>query len=470
MIKFGTSGFRGIIADNFTKENVSKVAYAIVKASKSSDVIPVGYDNRFLGKNFAIWMCEVFAAMGKKIKFFESPVPSPLIAYESQNTEFGIMISASHNPYFYNGIKIFQNGMEIPKKLTAKIEKIANKISYAKIKTIDFEEAVAKKIITLTTNIKPYCNSILKNVNTKFIKESGLKVYYNAMQGSSVECANYIFNKLNLNVAMLNTDVNPNFKFGLPAPYSDNIKDQKKLAKTDKTENFGFALDGDGDRISFLDENGVFYDCNYISALVYDDLLQSGNKFDFVKNCAMTSLVDKIAEKHEQKVILAEVGFKNIAQQMLKNPSAGVGSESNGFTIKNHIYYKDGLMGAVILLEVLAKKQLPLSKAIKKLKQTYKYPCEVVEYAYPFNNKQRSFIQKLLFEDKKLPKIPGLEIKDVSYADGLKIMYENGYWGVLRFSGNENVIRLFAEMPNKETCEKVIRVYEKFIKLKTRQV
>ena len=471
MIKFGTSGFRAVIAENFTKENIQKIAYALTKVFKSQDVVPIGYDNRFMGKQFAQWISEVLLAYGKKIKFFEVPVPSPLIAFETLDVELGLMVSASHNPYIYNGIKIFQRGgRELTTQQNTALEKIANKVKLSKIQTKTFDVAIKEKQVQLTKNLTPYINSILKNVDTKLIKNSGLTIYYNAMQGSSFLPAKQIFDKLGLSVNYMNTDVNPNFKFGLPAPYKDNIHDQETLAKKDKFEDFGFALDGDGDRISFVDENGEFYDCNYISAMVYDDILSSGQKCDFVKNCAMTALVDKIAEANNQKVVLAGVGFKNTASKMLENPEALIGAESNGYAVKGHILYKDGLMGALRAIEVLAKHEKPLSKVIKSLKKKYKFPCEVVEYAYPFTDEQRSKINKLLFVDKVLPEIKGRKIEKVSYDDGLKITYENGYWGVLRFSGNENVIRLFAEMENLEECEKTIKVYEKLIGLKTRQV
>lgn len=469
MIKFGTSGFRGIIADNFTKENVQKIAYAIAKTSKTNAIIPVGFDNRFMGKQFAMWLCEVLVAYGKQIKFFDCSVPSPVIAFETLNQEFGVMISASHNPYFYNGIKIFQTGgRELSSKQNASLEKLANRISHAKIKTIDFDLAKKQSLIKLTTSTTAYQNSILKNLNQKAIKQSGVKVYFNAMNGSSTSVAKKLFEKLNLEVKYLNCEVDPNFNFGLPAPYRNNLKDQTALAKSDFKEDFGFALDGDGDRISFLDENGGFYDASYLVALVYDKLCET-KPCSIVKNCAMTALVDKIAEKYGQNAFLAGVGFKNTAQKMLEYPNALIGAESNGFAIKNHLLYKDGLMGALKIVETLAlSKSHKLSKAIASLKKKYNFPCEVVEYAYPFKESQREEITKKVFKQKQIPDFPQKPLS-CHYEDGAKFVFENDYWCVIRFSGNENVLRLFAEMPNIETAEKHIKIMEKFVGLKTRQ-
>lgn len=469
MIKFGTSGFRGVIADNFTKETVQKVAFAIAKISKTNNVIAVGYDNRFMGRVFAKWLCEVLVAYGKQIKFFEMPVPSPLIAFETLENEFGIMISASHNPYVYNGIKIFQTGgRELTSQQNQTLEQIANRTKHSKIKTISFDEAKKQGIIKTTKSVSAYINSILKNTNPKAIKQSGVKVYFNAMNGSSSSCAHTLFEKLGLTAKYINCSIDPNFNFGLPAPYRNNLGDQTALAKTDFNEDFGFALDGDGDRISFLDENGGFYDSNYLVALVYDHLCQT-TPCDIVKNCAMTALLDKIAERHNQKVVLAGVGFKNTAQKMLENQNAFLGAESNGFAVRGHLLYKDGLMGAVKVIETLASGKITkLSKAIKNLKKKYNFPCEAVEYAYPFTEAERKAITTKVFVNKEVPNFPNKPISS-HYEDGAKFVFENGYWCVIRFSGNENVLRLFAEMPNIETTEKHIKIMEKFVGLKTRQ-
>lgn len=467
MIKFGTSGFRGIIAQNFTKDAVQKVAYALAKTHKPEGIIPLGFDNRFMGKHFAKWVAQVLVAYGFKIKFFECPVPSPLIAFETAQNPFGIIITASHNPYYYNGIKLFKfGGREFTAEENLRLEKIANHAK--KIKTIDFDVAKKSKQIVCTKSLNFYQNAVLKNLDKSSLQNMQKPIIINAMGGSSAICLGSLLGKLGANAKVMNAEVNPNFNFGLPAPYACNLADQMAQIKAEKSA-FGFALDGDGDRVSFLDEKGKFYDCNYISALVYDHLCSNGQPCDFVKNCAMTALIDKIAQKHNQKVVLAKTGFKHTAQQMLQHPNALLGAESNGIAFANHLLFKDGIFAGLKVASIIAQNQKPLSRQITALKKKYDFPCEVVEYAYPFNDSQRAYIQKALFEEKRLPKALGLKVEKVCYDDGLKITYENGYWGVLRFSGNENVIRLFAEMPTEQLANKMIAEYEKLIRLKTRQ-
>ena len=469
MIKFGTSGFRGIIAQDFTKENVQRIAYAVAETMRTDDVVPIGYDNRFMGKQFAEWFAEILTACGKKVKLFTKPVPSPLIAFETKNKEFGFIITASHNPYYYSGIKAFQRGgRELTKQQNEQLAKIANKVKDKKLKTMPLNEAENRGLLAYSDDIKPYCESVISQLDGIRIKAAQITGVFDAMNGSSVECTKYIAKSLGIVLQFLRANVDANFGFSLPAPYEKNLEGTAKLMKKSKDATFGFAFDGDGDRASFIDENGEFYDCNYIAAVVYDYIL-TDRPCDFVKNCAMTSLIDKIADVNNRKVFLAEVGFKNTAEQMLKNENAGIGAESNGMAFKDNILFKDGIFLAFFVAEILAKSKTTLGNLIEKTKKKYNFPCEVVEYAYPFDEKQREYIEKVVFKNKILPET-GLKVESVSYADGLKITYEGGYWGVIRFSGNENVIRLFAEMPTRKQAEEVIAAYEDLIGLTERQV
>ena len=469
MIKFGTSGYRGIIGDSFTKENVQRVAFAVTQVMTSDDVIPIGFDNRFMGKFFAEWFAEVLTAYGKKVKFFTKPMPSPLIAFETKEKEFGFIITASHNPYYYSGIKAFQRGgRELTKEQNEKLAKLANKVKEHKIKTLTLLEAEARGLVTYSDDIKPYCDSVISKLDSTRLKTSKIVGVFDAMNGSSVECTKYIAKKLGITLQFLRANIDPNFGFSLPAPYEKNLDGVASLVAKSEKATFGFAFDGDGDRASFVDENGVFYDCNYISAVVYDYVISS-TPCDFVKNCAMTALIDKIAEVNNRQVFLAEVGFKNTAEQMLKNDGVLIGAESNGMAFKDNILFKDGIFLAFYVAQVLAKNKMGLGELIQKTKKKYNYPCQVVEYAYPFNDEERSYIEKVVFKNKILPEVD-LKVVDVSYADGLKITYEGGYWGVIRFSGNENVIRLFAEMPTRKQAEKVIAAYEDLIGLTQRQI
>lgn len=465
-IKFGTSGFRGVIAQNFTKQNVQKVAFAIAKLAQGDEPIPLGYDNRFMGKFFARWVAEVLAAYGKKVKFFDFAVPTPVIAHQTQNAPYGIMISASHNPYYYNGLKIFcRGGRELDTETALALQKMANKVRADKIKTLDFVAAKKLGAISVATDANQYIAKIKKQIRKQ---NPSVNFVFDAMHGSSTTVAQKLFDALGANAQIIRGEVDANFGFGLPAPYKHNLVALAKKIQSSKAQ-FGVAVDGDGDRANFMDEKGKFYDCNYIAALLYDDMCKNGQACDFVKNCAMTNLIDKIAQKYNQRVIVAKTGFKNTAIKMLENPNANIGAESNGVALRQHILFKDGVFLALWVWQLMCKTQKPLSKQIAALKKRYNFPCEVVEYAYPVDDAARARIERLLFTQKQVPMHKGAKIAKVSYDDGVKITYEDGYWGVLRFSGNENVLRLFAEMPTQDAADALIKTYEKFVGVKTRQ-
>ena len=237
-IKFGTSGFRGIFADNFTKENVQKVAFAVCAKIKEmgaeNTVVPFGYDNRFMGKEFTKWMIEVFAYEGIKTKFFEEPTPSPLIAFEAKNLEFGIHITASHNPYFYNGIKIFmKGGRETPFEFNEYFEQVANKAR--KVLSLDFETALENGLVEITNNIENYVDAMLKFVDVKRIKKAQPKVLFNAMHGSTVKTMELVFKKLGLkHFEIMKNKRDSYFEYKVTAPYVHNITDQIDKMKKSK--------------------------------------------------------------------------------------------------------------------------------------------------------------------------------------------------------------------------------------------
>ena len=467
-ITFGTSGFRGILGDTFTKQNLQKIAYALCKIlkqdQKTDKPINVGFDNRFMGNIFAKYVCEVFAYYGFKLKLFSNPVPSPLIAFETKNAHLGVQITASHNHYYYNGIKLFlEQGRDSDDNFNKRVIKIAEEIDPLKIKTLDFDEAQKQGLIVLTDDIEPYCNSLASFVNLKNIKKKKIKVLFNAFHGSSVESIKLVCEKIGLkNYEIMKANIDPYFDFKIAAPYVHNISDQISKLKKEKFD-IGFAFDADGDRVTILDKSGEVYDCNMVSAVLYYHFLKNKNiKANFVKNYALTQLINKISEKYGLKTFNAKVGFKNIAQILINEKNMFMGAESNGIAIKEHIAYKDGLLPAVILLDIIATENKSIKQLIENLKIEMNYPCEVLEFAYPITKEKKTEIYNKVFKERIFPETPD-KILDVSYADGFKMIFDKGYWGVIRFSGTENVVRIFAEMKNFNECKKYIKIYEEFI-------
>lgn len=474
MIRFGTSGFRGIMGAGFTKESVKRVAYALCKIIKEDKVknprIVIGYDNRFMSPDYAKWVAEVLSVCAEVV-FCTVPAPSPMICYKAKNMTFGIAITASHNPFYYNGIKVFlPGGRDADDAFAKRIESYANEVNPLTIEYNEYEEALKKNIITEDNDYKSYCDDILSGIDTQKIKSSGLRILANPMHGNSVDCIKYILNKMGLKTSsIINGNPDPYFGGKLPSPYVQNLKEQAEMVVSNKFD-LGIALDGDGDRFTLIGRTGKVFDCNYVLAVLYYYYIKvKGYKGGVVKNIALTSLIDKLAVHLGFKCYEARVGFKNIVPILAKT-DAFIGGESNGISLKKHLLTKDGVFIAATVIEMLAILNQPFEQVLKEIQEEMDFKSEIVEVAYPVGDEQRKHIEKLLFKEKRIPEFSELKVKEALYAEGLKINYAGGYWGVIRFSGNEPVVRIFAEMQDIQQCERMLGCYEQFIGVKTRQV
>lgn len=471
MIKFGTSGFRGIIGDNFTKENIQKIGYAISKYFEEENIkspsVVIGYDHRFMSDMFAKWLSETCASYGIKVYLYDHSVPSPVISYMTKIADLGLMITASHNPYYYNGIKIFQKpAKEVDDVFCSRIEKWANESININSQTFDILKNEGK--IEYISDISDYCENILKYVNLEATKNCNFKIIYNAMNGNSTECLNYLLKKIGIkNFTGININKDPYFRGILPAPYKNNILDQVEKLKEEKFD-FGVALDGDGDRITIIDSNGKILDGNFILPILYYYFVKFKNyKGGVVKNTALSNLVVKLTKLFDDNCYDAKVGFKNIGK-ILSTTDAFLGGETNGVAFKNHIYSKDGLVVTALLISLMAESGKTIDEILKELQLQTNFTSEVIEYAYPISASKKAEISNMLFVDKKVPTLSKQIIKIVGEGE-YKILFENDYWATIRFSGTENVVRIFAEQENLDACEKIILELENFIGVSVRQ-
>lgn len=473
MIKFGTSGFRGIMADNFTKENVQKIAYALCEISKEDNIkkptVVVGFDNRFMSYEFAKWTSEVLAKK-MNVSFHTKPIPTPQVSFETKNKDFGIAITASHNPHEYNGIKIFlREGKECDDVFAGRIEKIANKAKTKDIETIDFETAVSTNKVILTDDIKNYCDDMLKYINIKKIQKNNLKVLVNCMHGCAGESINYLFKKLKLNYETMRSNQDPYFGGMLPAPYKHNLTEQIKKIK-DEHFDLGFAFDNDCDRFCLISSSGKYYDCNFAGSVIYFYLFKTKKlKINVVKSLTTSSLINKLAETFSLKCVETKIGFKYIAKELLSNEKNYIGIESEGFAYKPHTIIKDGIMTGLLVLDALCELGKSFDEIIQDLQLGLNFKSEIIEYAYPITDSQKNKIIEKLFVQKKIPTLKGKKITKTDYTEGLKVYYDENYFALFRFSGNEPVIRIYTEMKDLKDCENVISQLEKFIGVKEKQ-
>lgn len=471
MIKFGTGGWRAIIGDDFTKANIQLLAKAIcekMKAENQADKgIVIGYDRRFLAKEAMQWAGQVFAAEGITAYLINKSSPTPLIMFYAMKHDFpyGMMVTASHNPAIYNGIKVFTaGGRDANEEQTQEIENYIAKTSPADVKEMDYEEAAGKGLIIEIYPLNEYLDNIIDAVNMEAIREKSLKVVLDPLYGVSETSLSTILHTARCEVLTIHDRHDTLFGGKLPAPNAVTLRPLQN-AVIDNKADIGIATDGDADRIGVIDDTGRFLHPNDILVLLYYYLVKyKGWEGPVVRNIATTHMLDKVAEKFGQKCYEVPVGFKHISSKMNATGAIIGGESSGGLTVRGHINGKDGIYAAALLVEMIAVTGKKLSDIYKEIEAE----CGSIfmeERDYKFNQEKKDKIHKILMEDKQIPELP-FEVANVSYLDGSKVYFKNGGWVVGRFSGTEPLIRIFCEMPTMKEAKKVCDIYEDFLGLK----
>lgn len=464
MIQFGTGGWRAIIGDEFIRENIEKVAAAMAlllkEEKKDHHGVVIGYDKRFLSDKASRWIAEVFAGHGIAVNYIEKVSPTPLIMYtvKAFACDYGMAVTASHNPADYNGIKIFtKGGKDADLSVTEKLEKIIEKLQEEDLKKVPFEEAVTKGIIRLVSPFNDYVDTIISMLDKEKIRNSELKILLDPMFGVSKAALQTVLITMRCEVDVINDRHDTSFGGRMPSPSEETLGKLRDMVKTGRYD-LGIGTDGDADRLGIIDEEGNYVTANDIMSLLYYYLLKyKGMKGPVVRNISTTHLLDKIAESFQQKAYEVPVGFKHISSKMMDTGAIIGGESSGGLTIEGHIKGKDGIFAAALLVEMISvtgKRIHELRTHLQELYGTF----FMHEENMALTREKEAALKKKLFEEKALPK-PYKEVEKVSYEDGLKIYYTDGGWLVARFSGTEKLLRVFTEGATKREAKNTAEAF-----------
>lgn len=450
MIHFGTGGFRGVIADEFTKDNLERIAEGIVSLYRETEAkkpILVGYDFRFCSENAAKWMACVLAGNHIPVLLSSTPSPTPAIMEESKRLdhEFGIMITASHNPYWFNGVKLFQKeGMDAEKSLTDHLETLIAEVE--DIQRMDLDTALSEGLITYYSPLEPYLDNIQNFVDVEAVKNGRkLKVLADPIFGTGALTLKETLNRMGIeDVTVLHGERDPYFHGLLPNPIEKNMEADRKVLSEGKYD-FCLGTDSDCDRLSILDEKGNYVDANEIMACTYYYLVKyKGRKGDIVKNLATSNLIDAVAEKLGFRCHEVDVGFKNISQG-IKDYDALLGGESSGgLTLRGYIYGKDSTFATALFAEMVSVMDKPVSEIVEEVRDFASFHKVMLEDSAPYKDKGK--LLSVLKE--KDPCFKRAIVKKALYPTNIKYYFENGDWALVRFSGTEPLIRLFYETEN----------------------
>ena len=474
MIKFGTGGWRAIIGEEFTKDNVTLLAQGIAIYVKNQEKTEnekigfvVGYDRRFLSKRATMWLSSVLAANGITVYLIQDIAPTPLIMYtvDRLKLNYGIAVTASHNSYDYNGIKLFAGGgRDASIEITEEIENIVSELTLQDMKEIEYEEGVKQGKIKEIDPFNDYIDNILQDLDVSKIKERRLKVLLDPMYGVAKTCLQTVLISARCSVDVINDRHDPLFGGRLPSPSADTLNKLRDMV-VDRNYDLGIATDGDADRLGIIDEKGNFIHPNDILVLLYYYLLEyKGIKGGVVRNIATTHLLDRIATDYGEVCYEVPVGFKHISQGMEEHGAIIGGESSGGLTINGRIRGKDGIYSASLMVEIICVTNKRLSDLLEEIHNKYG-KMYMEERNYTFSQKKKEELQHLLFVEKKVPNYE-LPIKKIGYEDGMKIYFKNDGWIIARFSGTEPVLRIYAEMASDTEVSKIADIMEQFLNLK----
>ena len=462
-IKFGTDGWRGVIARDFTFDNLSRVAQATMdylnREGLGESGLVIGYDRRFLSLDFARRVAEIAAGNGIRARLTDGYAPTPAVSWavRESGAGAGVMITASHNPPEYNGFKLKESfgGSARPSTTKALEEIVAfNVANGRRVVDLTFEEAQRKGMIELFDPCDGYFRQIGRYVDLGLIARAGIPTVVDPMYGAG----SGFISRLLSGVAEIHNDVNPSFGGQAPEPISEHLRELSLLLKSGKFR-VGLALDGDADRIGAMDENGEFFSSHCIFTVILRHLIEyKGLRGGVVKTVSTTRMVDLLAQKYNLQLFETPIGFKHICELMLVEDILIGGEESGGLGVKGHIPERDGILMGLLLLEAVAVSGKGLRQLLNETMD------EIGHFFYRRIDRRIEGADKeqLIKRLKSYPpaEIDGQRVSATNFSDGFKFIFENNDWLLVRPSGTEPVLRLYSEAGSPDRVERLLRAAE----------
>jgi len=485
-IKFGTSGWRAVISDEFTFENVRLVTQAIadyvnskfpspalrtgkkqssprlrplsgrLRSSGQAKSVIVGYDTRFLSREFAQEAAKVLSSNGIKVLLPERDLPTPVISYEmiKKDCACGMNFTASHNPPQYNGIKFSsETGGPATPDITERIEKNIIRLQ-KKRKTIPSKGC--RRLIERCNPHRDYLRHIERLIDFNAIKRARLRIAVDCLYGTSREYLDFLLKKHGLKPIVIRDYLNPSFDGRRPEPAPENITELISIVKGQRL-NLGLATDGDADRFGIIDSDGTYITPNQVITLLFHHLLKTrkSKRKMVARTIATTHMIDAIAGRHNIEVVETPVGFKYFVDMLNDGRCIIAGEESGGLSISGHTPEKDGILACLLIAEMVAVNRKSIRRILSSIHRTYGWIySDRVNLALP-QKKKKILVERL--KSKKLKSFAGLKIIRRDLRDGCKLYLEDGSWILFRPSGTEPIVRSYFESKSKRVLKKLLR-------------
>ncbi|HEU5400447.1 MAG TPA: phosphoglucomutase/phosphomannomutase family protein [Terriglobales bacterium] len=462
-IKFGTSGWRAVLAEEFTVANVRRavtgIARYVASQKPSGARLVVGRDPRFMGETFVDIAAGILEAHGVQPLVITDAAPTPAISWEvmRQKTDGAINFTASHNPPEYNGIKFSTpDGApalpEVTKKIEAEIANVDASSGSATAGTAAKRESIEVK--------SHYLKRLAEVIDLAAIKKTGMKVAFDPLWGAARGYSDYLLNQAGIDCVTVHDNRDVLFGGHAPEP-DDHLLNDLRAKMKERGARIGVATDGDADRFGIVDEDGTFISPNYVIGLLFDYLVETrGWRNGVAKSVATTNLVNALAEYHKIQLYETPVGFKYIGELIKEDKIAIGGEESAGLTIRYHVPEKDGVLAGLLCCEMVAKRGKGLGAQLKEL-------FAKVGSFYPERQNFRLTAEEKKKFTVKLQANPadfaGHKVAKVVRTDGLKLVLDDGSWVCYRVSGTEPVVRAYSEARNEAEMEQLSAAAKQWI-------
>jgi alpha-D-glucose phosphate-specific phosphoglucomutase len=459
VIQFGTDGWRGVIAREFTFANVAVVTQAIAMYIKAQGLekqgVLIGYDNRFLGNLFAERVAEVLAGNRIPALLCDAPAPTPAVAAAiiERGLAGAMMITASHNPAEYNGIKFIPDyaGPATP-EITDQITHYVREVEAGdvEVQVIPVQRGLKEGIITCDSPRRGYIEQLRRVVNGEAIRGAGLKVVIDPMHGAGIGYLEQVLRELGVEVLTCLRNVpDPLFGGDLPEPSAEKLSALAEAVQ-EKQAHLGLALDGDADRFGIIDGSGAYVTPNEVFALLTHYFITHSNISKIARTVATTHWVDCIAREHGVQVVETPVGFKYIGAQMRQGAEIG-GEESGGLSIAAHIPEKDGLLVGLLMLEVIAQTGRTPKQLLQEIGEQYgtvvneRVDCRM-------SQEQKDLVLHVM-RHWNADRIGDWHLVEKKTIDGVKLCFHTGAWVLVRASGTEPLVRIYLEGSDRAELE-----------------
>jgi phosphomannomutase len=450
-IKFGTDGWRAVIADTYTLENVKILTQAVADFLGSGKKVAVGFDTRFMSDKFALTAAMVLKSNGLEVILSDQPIPTPALSFavKSRKLDLGIMITASHNPAEYNGFKIKNAaGGGASQELTHEVEDL--------LSITPVNDSAAAESIEVVDLTRDYIKFIRNYIDLKKIRPKKFKVLVDSMYGSGDSFIAKVLKGTGIKLEFMRNTINPSFGGGRPEPVEENLAELKRRVKEEKFD-LGIALDGDADRIAAVAPGGVFIHPQKILGLLALHLNQDrGWSGGLVKTICGSAMMDSIAEYLGIKLYETPVGFKYISNLMETEDIVAGGEEAGGMGVKGYIPERDGTMAGLLLIEMMVYRNKNILKILNETEEKfgkYYYVRQDFHLAKRVEPKKEDLPQELL----------GKRVVEIKDYDGIKLICEDSSWLMFRGSGTEPIMRTYAEAKSLTQAKKLLVLAKEII-------